>query len=136
MSQSQQYSLSYSQWGIDGCSSILRNSFRNILEYLSRSRNYFKWEQNVFWGSLVLKVLFKNTFFLAQNNTIMPQPPSSPYLFSHDFFLLPRLKRPMKERFYATIDELKTASKQELKKIKKMIFWSDSKFVNIFITSD
>ncbi|UYV74077.1 hypothetical protein LAZ67_11002043 [Cordylochernes scorpioides] len=39
---------------------------------------------------------------LAKNNTLMmPQPP--------------KLKRPMKERRYATLDEIKTASKEELK---------------------
>ncbi|UYV70979.1 hypothetical protein LAZ67_8001310 [Cordylochernes scorpioides] len=56
--------------------------------------------------------------FLAKNNTLMmPQPPHSPDLAPCDFFLLPKLKRPMKGRRYATLDEIKTASKEELKKI-------------------
>ncbi|UYV77594.1 hypothetical protein LAZ67_15001657 [Cordylochernes scorpioides] len=56
--------------------------------------------------------------FLAKNNRLMmPQPPYSPDLAPCDFFLFPKLKRPMKGRHYATLDEIKTASKEELKKI-------------------
>ncbi|UYV67619.1 hypothetical protein LAZ67_5001386 [Cordylochernes scorpioides] len=55
---------------------------------------------------------------LAKNNTLMmPQPPYSPDLAPCDFFLFPKLKRPMKGRRYATLDEIKTASKEELKNI-------------------
>ncbi|UYV70186.1 hypothetical protein LAZ67_7002112 [Cordylochernes scorpioides] len=58
--------------------------------------------------------------FLAKNNTLMmPQPPYSPDLAPCDFFLFPKLKRPMKGRRYAMLDEIKTASKEELKKILK-----------------
>ncbi|UYV74896.1 hypothetical protein LAZ67_12001710 [Cordylochernes scorpioides] len=54
--------------------------------------------------------------FLAKNNTLMmPQPPYSPDLDPCDFFLFPKLKRSMKGRRYATLDEIKTASKEELK---------------------
>ncbi|UYV79263.1 K02A2.6-like [Cordylochernes scorpioides] len=61
--------------------------------------------------------------FLAKHNTLMrPQPPYSPDLASCDFFLFPKLKRPMKGRRYATLDEIKTASKEELKKILKNDF--------------
>ncbi|UYV60717.1 hypothetical protein LAZ67_1002021 [Cordylochernes scorpioides] len=61
--------------------------------------------------------------FLAKNNTLMmPQPPYSPDLAPCDFFLFPKLKRPMKGRRYATLDEIKTASKEELKKIFKYDF--------------
>ncbi|UYV80238.1 hypothetical protein LAZ67_18002125 [Cordylochernes scorpioides] len=46
---------------------------------------------------------------LAKNNTLMmPQPPYSPDLALYDFFLFPKLKRPMKGRRYATLDEIKT----------------------------
>ncbi|KAG5310804.1 GVQW3 protein, partial [Acromyrmex insinuator] len=59
--------------------------------------------------------------FLAKNNTLMmPQPPYSPDLALCDFFLF--LKRPMKGRRYATIEEIKTASKEELNKITKNDF--------------
>ncbi|UYV80564.1 hypothetical protein LAZ67_19000694 [Cordylochernes scorpioides] len=61
--------------------------------------------------------------FLAKNNTLMmPQPPYSPDLAPFDFFLFPKLKRPMKGRRFATLDEIKTASKEELKKISKNDF--------------
>ncbi|UYV63580.1 hypothetical protein LAZ67_2004876 [Cordylochernes scorpioides] len=61
--------------------------------------------------------------FLAKNNTLMmPQPPYSPDLAPCDFFLFPKLKRPMKGRRYATLDEIKTASKEELQKILKNDF--------------
>ncbi|UYV79403.1 K02A2.6-like [Cordylochernes scorpioides] len=61
--------------------------------------------------------------FLVKNNTLMiPQPPYSPDLAPCDFFLFPKLKRPMKGRRYATLDEIKTASKEELKKIFKNDF--------------
>ncbi|UYV80724.1 hypothetical protein LAZ67_19001543 [Cordylochernes scorpioides] len=60
---------------------------------------------------------------LVKNNTLMmPQPPYSPELAPCDFFLFPKLKRPMKGRRYATLDEIKTASKEELKNIFKNDF--------------
>ncbi|UYV71503.1 hypothetical protein LAZ67_8003522 [Cordylochernes scorpioides] len=55
--------------------------------------------------------------FLAKTNTLMmPQLPFTPDLAPCDFFLFPKLKRPMKGRRYATLDEIKKASKEELKK--------------------
>ncbi|XP_014478529.1 PREDICTED: uncharacterized protein LOC106746438 [Dinoponera quadriceps] len=45
----------------------------------------------------------------------MPQPPYSPDLAPCDFFLFPKLKRPMKGRRFATIEEIKAASLEELK---------------------
>ncbi|VEN56661.1 unnamed protein product [Callosobruchus maculatus] len=62
--------------------------------------------------------------YLAKNNTVMvPQPPYSPDLAPCDFFLFPKLKRPMKGRRYATIEELKTASKEDPNKIRKNDFF-------------
>ncbi|UYV82512.1 hypothetical protein LAZ67_21002631 [Cordylochernes scorpioides] len=52
----------------------------------------------------------------------MPQPPYSTNLAPCDFFLFPKLKRPMKGRRYPTLNEIKTASKEELKKILKYDF--------------
>ncbi|UYV73518.1 KDM1A [Cordylochernes scorpioides] len=67
--------------------------------------------------SLLVRDLF------AKNNTLMmPQPPYSPDLAPCDFFLFPKLKRPMKGRRYAMLDEIKMASKEELKKILKNDF--------------
>ena len=61
--------------------------------------------------------------FLAKTNTLMMlQPPYSPDLAPCDFFLFPKLKRPMKGRRYPTIEEIKAASKEELNKITKNDF--------------
>ena len=61
--------------------------------------------------------------FLAKNNTvIMPQPPYLPDLDPCDFFLFPRLKRPMKGRRFATIEEIKTELLKELKDIPKSAY--------------
>ena len=61
--------------------------------------------------------------FLSKNNTvIMPQPPYSPDLATCDFFLFPILKRPMKGRRFATIEEIKTESLRELKDIPKSAY--------------
>ena len=54
--------------------------------------------------------------FLANNNTvIMPQPPYSLDLAPCDFLLFPKLKRSMKGRRFATIEEIKTALLEKLK---------------------
>ena len=61
--------------------------------------------------------------FLDKNNTvIMPQPPYWPELSPYDFFLFPRLKRPMKGRRFDTIEEKKTESLRELKDIPKSTY--------------
>ena len=66
--------------------------------------------------------------FLAKINTvIMPQPPYSPDLAPCDFFLFPRLNRPMKQRRFATIEDIKTESLRELKDIPKMHIRSASR---------
>ncbi|KYN11406.1 hypothetical protein ALC57_16419 [Trachymyrmex cornetzi] len=71
----------------------------------------------------LLKRVITVSSFLAKNNTvIMPQPPYSPDLAPCDFFLFPKLKRPMKERRFATIEEIKAASLEELKAIPKSAF--------------
>ena len=61
--------------------------------------------------------------FLAKNNTvIMPQPLYSPDLAPCDFFLFPILKKPMKGRRFATIEEIKTEWLRELKDIPKSAY--------------
>ena len=52
----------------------------------------------------------------------MPQRPNSPDSAPCDFFLFPRLKRPMKGRRFATIEEIKTESLRELKDIPKSVY--------------
>ena len=61
--------------------------------------------------------------FLDRNNiVIVSQPPYSPDLASCDFFLFPKLKKPMKGRRFATIEEIKIASLEELKAIPKSAY--------------
>ena len=43
----------------------------------------------------------------------MSQPPYSPELASADFFFFPKLKTPLEEKRFATIEEIKEKSKQE-----------------------
>ena len=53
--------------------------------------------------------------FLAKNKTIiMAQPPYSPDLAPADFFLFPKLKTSIKEKRFATIEEIKEKTKQKL----------------------
>ena len=53
--------------------------------------------------------------FLASNKTVSKsQPPYSPDLAPADFFLLPKLKTPMKEKRFATTEKIKEKSKKEL----------------------
>ena len=60
---------------------------------------------------------------MAKNNTtIMPQPPYSPDLAPCDFFLWPKLKKSMKGRRFAAIEEIKTASLEELKAIPESAY--------------
>ena len=61
-------------------------------------------------------------FLAKNNNVIMPQPPFPPDLSPCDFFLFPRLKRPMKGRRFATIEEIKTESLRELKDMPKSAY--------------
>ena len=49
----------------------------------------------------------------------MPQPPYSPDMAPCDFFLFPKIKRPLKGRRFTAIDDIKTASLKELKAIPK-----------------
>ena len=61
--------------------------------------------------------------FLAKNNSvIMPPSPYSPDLAPCDFFQFPKLKRPMKGRRFATIEEIKTESLRELKDIPQSAY--------------
>ena len=53
---------------------------------------------------------------------IVFQPSYSPDLASCDFFLFPKLKKPMKGRRFATIEEIKTASLEELMAIPKSAY--------------
>ncbi|UYV74676.1 hypothetical protein LAZ67_12000499 [Cordylochernes scorpioides] len=96
----------------------LREAIRQKLPDLWKNKNWLLHHDN---APAHTSLLVRD--FLAKNNTLMmPQPPYSPDLAPCEFFLFPKLKRPMKGRRYATLDEIKTASKEELKKTKKKIF--------------
>ena len=61
--------------------------------------------------------------FLAKNKTvIMAQPPYLLDLAPADFFFFPKLKTPIKGKRFATIEEIKEKSKQELLAISKITF--------------
>jgi len=96
----------------------LREAIRQKRQDLWKNKNWLLHHDNApAHTSLLVRDL------LAKINTLMmPQPPYSPDLAPCEFFLLPELKRPMKGRRYATLDEIKTASKEELNKIKKRFF--------------
>ena len=61
-------------------------------------------------------------FFVKNKTVIMPQPPYSPDLATADFFLFLKLKTPKKRKRFATIEEIKEKSKQELLAIPKNAF--------------
>ena len=61
--------------------------------------------------------------FLTKNKTIiMPQPSYLPDLAAADFFLLPKLKTPIKGKCFTTFGKIKEKSKQELLAIRKSAF--------------
>jgi len=63
--------------------------------------------------------------FLTKNNTVMmSQLPYLPDLAPCDFFLFSKIKRTLKGRRFASIDEIKSASLKELKTISKPEFQS------------
>ena len=59
---------------------------------------------------------------VAQESLTMPQPPYSPEMAPCDFFLFPKIKRTLKGRRFTAIDDIKSASLQELKAISKIEF--------------
>ena len=69
--------------------------------------------------------------FFPKTTIMMPQPPYFLDLAPCDFFLFPKLKRPMKGRRYAVIEKLKTASRSWTRSLK-MIFWSASRIGDYF----
>ncbi|UYV70083.1 hypothetical protein LAZ67_7001725 [Cordylochernes scorpioides] len=96
----------------------LREAIRQKRPDLWKNKNWLLHHDN---ASAHTSLLVRD--FFAKNNTLMmPRPPYSPDLAPCDFFLFPKLKRPMKGRRYARLDEIKTASKEELKKILKNDF--------------
>ena len=67
--------------------------------------------------------MFVREFFFSKNNAvIMSQTAHSPDLSNADFYPFPKLKTPLKETRFATIEEIKEKSKQELLVIPKSAF--------------
>jgi hypothetical protein len=59
----------------------------------------------------------------AKNNTaVMSQPPYSLDMDSCDFFLFQKIKKTLKGRRFTSIDDIKSASLNELKAIPKIEF--------------
>ena len=57
----------------------------------------------------------------AKNSThIVPQPPHSPDLAPYDFWLFPKLKRPLRGHRFDTIEEIQADSKKTLKAIPEI----------------
>jgi len=54
--------------------------------------------------------------------TIIPHPPYSPDLAPCDFFLFPTMKKTLKGKRFATVEEVKTASQEALNNIKLQQF--------------
>jgi len=54
--------------------------------------------------------------------TIVPHPPYSPDLALSDFFLFPTMKKTLKGKRFANVEEVKTASQEALNNIKLQQF--------------
>ena len=54
--------------------------------------------------------------------TVVPHPPYSPDLVPCDLFLFPTIKKTLKGKRFATVEEVKTASQNTLKNIKLQQF--------------
>ena len=68
---------------------------------------------------LTLEFLTQKQNHRSHASTTPPYSPDLPYA---DFFLFPKLKTPMKVKRFATIEEIKEKSKQELLAIPKVSF--------------
>ena len=78
-------------------------------------------------------LVLRNHF--AKNLThIVPQPPYSPNLATCDFWLFPKLKRPLRGQHFDTIQEIQAESKKALKAIYDFIF--KIKYASLFIMID
>jgi ribosomal protein S25 len=101
---------------IGSCHSILIDNLGKRRVAKKKNKNWLLHHDN---APAHISLLVRD--FLAKNNTLMiPQPPYSPEFI--DLVCKCKLKTPMKGRRYATIDEIKTPSKEELNKIQINIF--------------
>lgn len=93
----------------------LRDAVRRKRPELWRSDNWFFHHDNAPAHSAL-----RTCEFLAKHSiTVLPHPPYSPDLAPCDFFLFPKLKKPLKGRRFETISEIKANATRELKAITK-----------------
>ena len=59
--------------------------------------------------------------FVKSSTHIVPQPPYSPDLAPCDFWLFPKLKRPLRGTRFDSIDEIKAESKKAMMAIGKYV---------------
>ena len=60
--------------------------------------------------------------FFTKNCTIpMPYPPYSPSLTPSDFFLFPKMKKVLKGKHFASVEDMKQKVAEELKGIKNFL---------------
>ena len=95
------------------------------IEVLKRLRDAILWKRPELWGSgdwflhhdnAPAHSALRTCEFLAKHLiTVLPHPPYSPDLAPCDFFLFPKLKRPLKGRRFETIPEIKANATKELK---------------------
>lgn len=98
---------------------------RRLREAIRRKRPNL-WQNNswqLYHDNALAHIALLVREFLAKNATvIMPQPPYSSDMAPCDFFLFPKLKRILKGRRFANIEEIKTESLEKLKAIPKIAF--------------
>ena len=96
----------------------LRENVRRKRPELWRSGEWFLHQDNA-PAHTALSV----TGYLASLGwTIIPHPPYSPDLAPCDFFLFPTMKKTLKGKRFATVEEVKTASQEALNNIKLQQF--------------
>ena len=81
-------------------------------------------------------VLILRDHFVKNSKHIVPQPPYSPDLAPCDFWLFPKLKRPLRGTRFESIDEIKLNRKRRWWLYRKRTIWHVSrigKFVGISI---
>jgi hypothetical protein len=61
-------------------------------------------------------------FLTKENNPVMTQPPYSPDLAPSDFWLFPTLKMVLQGTRFATMEDIKSNARAELRKIPKETF--------------
>ena len=96
----------------------LRENVRRKLLELWRSGDWFLRHDN----APAHTTLSVTRYLASLGGTIVPHPPYSPDLTPCDFFLLPTMKKTLKRKRFAIVEEVKTVSQEALKNIKLQQF--------------